>query len=216
MTSKFNPQPSKWRYWLRFHLPNFIYLLVLIAVAAGSYWLVKSNSNDTAAANPNKNPELVNAFASGLEVSQTGKNGQVSYIVTAKQADHFGTNNATVKDVTVTATPKDGGEVVTATATDGVWNDELHTVKLTGNVIINRAAAADSAAMHLSTELLNIDLYNDLASSDQAFEFNHGQTVANGTGFSYDYVLRDLKMGGTPNTRIKATLVNEAKTATAP
>ena len=48
MTSKFNPPPSKWRYWLRFHLPNFIYLLVLIAVAAGSYWLVKSNSNDTA------------------------------------------------------------------------------------------------------------------------------------------------------------------------
>jgi len=207
-----NAQPSKLRYWLRFHLPNLIYLLVLIAVAAVSYWLVKNNSDTTAASN-NKNPELVNAFASGLEVSRTGKNGKIAYLVTAKEVLHYGTDNATVKTITVVATPKDGSPTVTATANDGVWNDKDHIVQLTGQVNIQREAAPDSEAMALTTEALNVNLYNDLATTDLPFEYKRGASVITGTGFAYDYGLRNLKMGGQPNTRIKATLINEVKPA---
>lgn len=207
-----NQQPSKLRYWLRFHLPNLIYLLLLVAVAGASYWLVQSNS-DTATTSDNKNPELVNAFASGLEVSRTGKNGKIAYLVTAKEVLHYGTDNATVKNITVVATPKDGSPVVTATANDGVWNDKDHIVQLTGQVNIQREAAADSAAMSLVTEATNVDLYNDLASTDLPFEYKNGTNIVTGTSFAYDYGLRNLKMGGQPNTRIKAILTNEVKPA---
>jgi LPS export ABC transporter protein LptC len=207
-----NTQPSKWRYWLRFHLPNLIYLLVLIAVAGASYWLVKNNS-DTAATDDNKNPELVSAFASGLEVSRTGKNGHVAYLVTAKEVLHYGTGNATVKNITVVATPKDGGPKVTATANDGVWNDKDHIVQLTGQVNVQRETAPDSDAMALTTEAASVDLYNDLASTELPFEYKRGASTITGTGFAYDYGLRNLKMGGQPNTRIKAVLINEVKPA---
>lgn len=210
-----NTPPSKWRYWTRFHLPNLIYLLLLITIAGGSYWLVKNNSDQPKQAN-NKKPELVNSFANGLEVTRTGKNGNVDYQVSATDVLHYGTNDATVKNVKVIATPKDGGATVTATATDGVWDDENHKVALKGAVVIDRTAEPESAAMHLETESLDIDLYNNLATTKEDFKFIHGQSVATGKAFEYDYATRDLHMGGQPNSRLKATFVNENKKAKTP
>jgi LPS export ABC transporter protein LptC len=126
---------------------------------------------------------------------------------------HYGKDNPTVKTITVVAKTKDGSTTVTDTSKDGVWNDKDHIVQLTGQVNIQSEAAPDSEAMALTTEALNVNLYNDFATTDLPFEYKRGASVITGTGFAYDYGLRNLKMGGQPNTRIKATLINEVKPA---
>lgn len=199
---------SRWRYWTRFHLPNLIYLLVLLALAAGSYWWIKKD-NATAKPAKEKHPELVDAFTSGMQINRTGKNGAVEYVVTAKEVVHYGDKNAELKDVTVKATPI-GQPTSTARADAATWSDETHVIDLKGNVVMDRAATDDAhQPLKLTTEAMTIGLYSNIASSDLPFVLTQGKKDSIvGRRFSYDYASRDLMMGGNTGDRIKATLQN--------
>lgn len=197
---------SRWRYWWRFHLPNVLYLLILLAVAAGSYWWIRK---DNATAKPAKvaHPELADAFSSGMQINRTGKDGSVEYVVTAKEVTHYGDKNAELKDVTVDATPV-GQPVSSAHADTAIWTDSTHVINLQKNVVLERKATKDDTPMTLKTEAMSIDLYTNLAKSDLPFVVDQGNNKVSGTGFQYDYGLKDLKMGGQPKDRIKAVLNN--------
>lgn len=198
------PLFSRWRYWTRFHLPNLIYLLILAAIAAGSFWWIRQNKVSSQKI-PDKNPALVDAFAQGLTLNRTNKDGSIGYVLTARDIVHFGNQNGTVKTVTLVATPI-GQPSMTAVASNGTWSDETHLITLNGDVKMTRAATQqDAEEMVLTTDEIQIHLYDGQASTDKPFKVKQGKSEMTGTGFTYDYQLRNLDMGQKPD-RIKATL----------
>lgn len=201
-----NKQPFfRWRYWKRFHLPNLIYLLLLIALATASYWWVKQ-SNQTINT-PDKYPELVDAFADSLTVNRTNKDGSVAFILSAQNTVHYGNKNAAINQVNLLATPT--GQIPTATtAANGIWSEDLNQITLNGEVKMTRAADLESEEMILTTESLQINLYDGLASTDTAFKMTRGKNEMIGSGFTYDYQLRNLTLNPQKQGRIKAVLYN--------
>jgi LPS export ABC transporter protein LptC len=198
------PLFSRWRYWTRFHLPNLIYLLILLAIAAGSFWWIKRDAN-LAKKTAEKRPELVDAFAEGMTINRTNKDGSVGYVLTAKDVVHYGDKDGTVKTVTLVATPM-GQPAMTAVANDGTWSDDTHVVQLSGDVKMTRAGSDEADEMILTTDAMQINLYDGMASTDLPFEVTQGKSEMNGKSFRYDYQLRNLTVGGQKDERIKATL----------
>lgn len=193
---------SRWRYWARFQLPNLIYVLLLLGVAAGSYWWIKHDAK-TVKSTPEKHPELVDAFAEGLTINRTNKDGSVAYVLTARDIVHYGNKDGVGKTVTLIATPL-GQPPMTAVAKDGTWSDETHTVVLTGQVQLTREANENVDKMVLTSEAVEIDLYNGMARSKVPFKLVEGKNEMTGVGFDYDYELRNLKLQSTSANRIKA------------
>ena len=198
------PLFSRWRYWTRFHLPNLIYLLILLAIAAGSFWWIKRDAN-LAKKTAEKRPELVDAFAGGMTINRTNKDGSVGYVLTAKDVVHYGDKDGTVKTVTLVATPM-GQPAMTAVANDGTWSDDTHVVQLSGDVKMTRAGSDEADEMILTTDAMQINLYDGMASTDLPFNVTQGKSEMNGKSFRYDYQLRNLTVGGQKDERIKATL----------
>lgn len=203
---------SRWRYWWRFHLPSVAYLFVLVVITAGSYWWV---TNETAEPEVEKvaHPELVDAFASGMQINRTGADGKVSYAIIAKTVAHFGDQNADLVDVTVVSTPI-GQAPSTTTADTAVWHGETHVVDLKGHVVMDRLATPVSPNMHLTTDAMSIDVNENLATSDLPFVFTQAEDKIEGKKFRYDYGLRNIELGD-KGERVKATLQN-VKTSMTP
>lgn len=197
---------SRWRYWWRFHLPNVLYLLILLAVAAGSYWWIKKDNATTKVAKEAR-PELVDAFSSGMQINRTGKDGKVAYVITAKEVAHYGDKNAELKDVTVNSTPV-GQPTSTAHAETALWTDSTHVIVLQSKVQLERKETAETTPMKLTTDAMTINLYNNMANSELPFVLEQGTSKVSGKRFQYDYASHNLKMGGQAQDRIKAELNN--------
>ena len=200
---------SRWRYWLRFHLPNALYILILLVVAAGSYWWI-TNDNDNAKPSKESHPELVDAFTSGMQINRTGKNGAVAYVITAKEVTHYGDKDAELKEVTVVATPI-GQPVSTSKADSAIWSDATHVIELKGNVVMDRSTTPEAPPLHITTDAMSIGLYSNIASSDLPFIMTQGDDSITGRRFRYDYASRNIIMGGKTGDRVKGMLHN-AKT----
>ena len=197
---------SRWRYWLRFHLPNALYILILLVVAAGSYWWI-TNDNDNAKPSKESHPELVDAFTSGMHINRTGKNGAVAYVITAKEVTHYGDKDAELKEVTVVATPI-GQPVSTSKADSAIWSDATHVIELKGNVVMDRSTTPEAPPLHITTDAMSIGLYSNIASSDLPFIMTQGDDSITGRRFRYDYASRNIIMGGKTGDRVKGMLHN--------
>lgn len=197
---------SRWRYWWRFHLPSVAYLLILLALTAGSYWWV---TNETAKPEVVKvsHPELVDAFASGMQINRTGKDGSVSHAIIAKTVAHFGDQNAELVDVTIISTPI-GQAPSTTTADTAVWHGETHVIDLKGHVVMDRLLTAQSPHMHLTTDAMSINTDESIATTSLPFVFTQNEDIIIGKKIRYDYGLRNLDLGGDAGERVKATLQN--------
>lgn len=199
------PSSTRWRYWTRFHLPNLIYLLLLAALATASYWWVKQSNQATDT--PEKYPELVDSFADSTTVNRTNKNGSVAFILTAQNTVHYGNQSAVIKQVDIIATPTGQTPMTTASA-EGIWSEELNQIMLTSGVKMTRAADSESDALILTSNSIRINLHEGLASTDSPFKMTQGKSEITGSGFSYDYQLRNLTLNPQKSGRIKAILYN--------
>ena len=201
---------SRWRYWRRFNLPNLIYLLILVAVMALSYWYVRKNTNESTA--PNKQQtDRMDGFAEQVELTQTSENGSLLYHASMNDIEHFGNDDIKGNNVLLITTSEKQPRV-TVKASQAIWHSKQQTVELTGSIEMIRETDAkdpDSRPMRLTTDSMNIDMAKGLASSDDAFTMQHGESILNGKRFRYDYQLRDLSMGGTDGERIKAKILNQ-------
>ncbi len=201
-----------WRYWRRFNLPNLVYLLLLIAIMALSYWYVRKDTDQQSepAAKPT---DRMDGFAEQAELTQTSKDGTLLHHASMTAIEHFG--NDDIKGNTVyLITTGDKQPRVTVKANQAVWRSQAQTVELTGQVVLTREADpndTDSRSMTLNTEAMTVDMAQGMASSDEAFSMTQGESVLTGKRFRYDYQLRDLTMGGPDGGRIKAQILNQNK-----
>lgn len=196
-----------WRYWRRFNLPNIVYLLILIAIMALSYWYVRKDIGEQAT--PVAKPtDRVDGFAEQAELSQTSKNGSLLYHAAMNGVEHLGNDDLKGKNI-ILITTADKQPRVTVKANQAVWHSQAQTVELSGQVELIRDVEpndADSRMMTLTTEQMSVDMSQGLASSDDAFTLKQGDSVLSGKRFRYDYQLRDLSMGGAEGGRIKAQI----------
>ena len=201
-----------WRYWRRFNLPNLVYLLLLIAIMALSYWYVRKDTNQQS--EPVAKPtDRMDGFAEQAELTQTSKDGTLLYHASMTGIEHFGNDDIKGKTVYLITT-SDKQPRVTVKADQAVWRSQAQTVDLTGQVVLTREAEpnnTDSGTMILTTEAMTVDMAQGLASSDEAFTMKQGDSVLTGKRFRYDYQLRDLSMGGPDGGRIKAQILNKPK-----
>lgn len=209
MTNGWN---NGWRYWRRFNLPNIIYILILLAIMALSYWYVRKDAASKPQP-PAKQTDRMDGFAEQAELTQTSKDGTLLYHASMSNIEHFGNNDLAGKSVYLIAT-SDKQPRVTVHANQAVWHGQAQTVDLTGQVVLTREADSkdpDSRVMTLTTEKMSVDMAKGLASSDEAFTMKQGESVLHGKRFRYDYQLRDLSMGGSDGGRIRAQIVNAGK-----
>lgn len=200
----------RWRYWRRFNLPNVVYLLILIAIMALSYWYVRKDAGNDAptAAKPT---DRMDGFAEQAELSQTSKDGSLLHHASMSGVEHFGNDDLKGKNL-ILITTRDKQPRVTVKASEAVWHSQAQTVDLMGQVELVRDAEADdrdSRPMVLTTERMRVDMAQGLASSDEVFTLKQGDSVLSGKRFRYDYQLRDLSMGGADGGRIKASILQK-------
>jgi LPS export ABC transporter protein LptC len=205
---------SRWQYWRRFNLPNVAYLLILLAIAGGSYWWVRKDAATQTVAQ-DKQPERMDGYAETAELTQTSDNGKLLYQGTMSRIEHFGNQNLNGANIVLISTA-DGQPKVVVKAQKAVWNSVDKTVDLSGNVVLQREPDGKNQDMILSTDKMQVNMAQGLASSDEAFVLNNGASTVAGKRFRYDYQLRDLEMGvaakdAQQGGRIKAEIVNAVR-----
>ena len=205
---------SRWHYWRRFNLPNVVYLLILIAIAGGSYWWVRKDTN-TQTVVQNQPLDRMDGYAESAELTQTSDNGKLMYQATMNQIEHFGNQNLTGQNIVLVSTAA-GQPKVVVRAQKAIWNSAEKIVELSGQVMLQRESDGENQDMTLATEKMQVNMNQGLASGDEAFVMTHGASKVTGKRFRYDYQLRDLEMGGEPADaqqleRIKAEIVNAVR-----
>ena len=208
---------SRWHYWRRFNLPHVIYLLVLIALAAVSYWWVRMDAKEIKVVQKSPTGQM-DGFAENAQLSQISGNGKTMFQASMDHITHFGNQNISGQNLILTATGDQQPKVVVK-AQKAVWDSKGKAIELTGDVWLMREADArnpKTQAMQLHTEQMRVDMKQALASSDAPFELKQGLSTVIGQRFKYDYQLRDLDMGvgasgqanATQGARIKAQILN--------
>ncbi|MBS1174211.1 MAG: lptC [Burkholderiaceae bacterium] len=205
---------SRWQYWRRFNLPNVVYLLILIAIAGGSYWWVRKDMSAQTVVQ-NQPLDRMDGYAESAELTQTSDNGKLMYQATMNHIEHFGNQNLSGQDVVLVSTV-DGQPKVVVKAQKAIWNSAEKIVDLSGSVFLQRESDGKNQDMTLTTEKMQVHMNQGLASSDEAFVMTNGASTVTGKRFRYDYQLRDLEMGGgqtdaQPVERIKAEIVNAVR-----
>jgi lipopolysaccharide export system protein LptC len=142
--------------------------LILIVIAALSWWAVQSPpQRGSATSQAHSGPREVDYTLTGLDVIRMTEAGRPAHRLRADQLRHFtddDTSELTGPQLTVYQDRSPPWEV----DAEGAWvSADGSLVLLTGEVVIDRAAGADSPPMRLVTRDLRVQPRQDYAETDE-------------------------------------------------
>lgn len=174
-------------------------ILTLVAgtlFACGSFWLVQLLERSGDGLQVDKHLNEPDYIIEQFSVVRMTKDGKPGYIVSGDKLTHRPIDDSS--DIEQPVVRNLGGEHPPMDIkSERARVDENNTrVQLQGNVRIERAAAAKSPAMKMSTEALTLYPDEDRMVTDRPVRIVAGNATADGVGLKANNATRQLSLGG--------------------
>ena len=190
-----------WHLWLSDLLSTYLPLLLMAALALGTWWLVKHTptapavpTSDTVRRDPDY---TMSAFA----IERFDRMGRLCVRVDGAHLRHYpDTDRYEVDDARIRALSPEG-QVTVAVARRALANGDISEVQLLGGARVN-STGPQGQALEMRSEFLHAFLVTERVRTDQPVEVNDGSNTLHAGGLDYDHGKRLLELKG----RIKARL----------
>jgi len=170
-------------------------VLVLLA-ALGSFYLLElmnRASEDMQAGLRANEPDYIIENFSFVRMS---KDGKPSYIISGDKLTHRPVDDSSEIDKPVVRSLAGDNPPMEILAQTARVDDANSRVTLNGKVTIERAAGAQTQALHMATEKLVIFPDEDRMETDKPVELHAGASSATGVGMTANNATRQVKLGG--------------------
>ena len=175
-------------------------LIALGAFAAATSWLDRIAKPPTEAQRDgaSNSPDMI---VEGFTLQRFDHSGRQQYTFSADQMRHF-----TLPERTELVEPRlrmfGATEGATARARSGSVSASGETVRLEGDVVVERGASADRAAATLLTEALTLWPETERAAGDRPVRYIEGLSEIDAGSFTADHLNGTIQLGGGVVARI--------------
>jgi lipopolysaccharide export system protein LptC len=192
------PLPPKvaWSERLRMGLGTYLPLLLMVALALGTWWLVKLAPQPTteprAAALRHEADYTLERFA----MQRYDKTGRLVALLEGEKLRHFpDTRELEIDTVRVTFTAPDG-RVTHITARQAVATDEGSVARLEGDARVESQGQQGEPPVVIEGQRLVANIHDQLVSTDQPVRVRQGGTEFSAEALTYDAVTQQLTLQG--------------------
>lgn len=176
-------------------LTSYLPLLLMVAIALGTWWLVK-NTPQVPVARPQAPPRSEPDYTmSGFAVQRFTRDGRLALRLEGRQMRHFpDTDRTEVELVTIHAWAPDGRETV-ATARRALANGDASEVQLLGGAQV-RSRTPDGVEVEVDSEFLHLFTRIERVRTHLPVVVRSGGSELRAQGLEYDNLERRLDLGG--------------------
>lgn len=167
---------------------------LLLALAAGTYFLAQVSLRDTgpaAARPPTHDPDY---FVEGLVFTRINSHGNPVFRVSASRMLHYPDDQSSDFERPVLVSLDPQKPRVTVRADRGSTSADGEETVLTGNVVLVRDAGADEPAMTIRTESATVYSETEIARTDRPVRIERGESVLTGVGMEFNNAARSLRV----------------------
>lgn len=192
--------------WDRFLL--YLPLALMALLALGTYWLVRSVPQSAGAAVTPVQSHDPDYFMSGFSVRTFDAVGRIRTEVVGDTARHYPDTQLLEIDGIRVRSFDAQGRLTTASARQGITNEDSSEFQLIGNAIVVREAESDPAGtntprMEYRGEFLHAFMHTEQIKSHKPVELLRGNDRFSADTLDFDNVEQVLQMRG----RVRGTLV---------
>jgi lipopolysaccharide export system protein LptC len=192
--------------WERFLL--YLPLMVMAILALGTYWLVRSTPVVETARPERARGHEPDYFMRQFSIKTYDTLGRLRSEVQGKEARHYpDTSWIEIDDIRIRSFDAEG-RLTTASAHNGMTNDDATEVKLMGNAVVVREAqtqtgSAATPRMEYRSEFLHAFMDTEVVTSNLPVELLRGKDRFTGNSMEFDNGAQTLELHG----RVRGTLV---------
>ncbi len=181
----------------RSRLTSFLPLIAVIALACGTWWLLRSTllPPGTGAARPQRH--IPDYFADNLSISELNQTGTTQYRLTAARLVHYEDDESSDLTVPALRAFQPGKPIITVTAKRGVANSDVSIIDLYDNARIVRVADNSDPQMQADSEHFRALVNEDVIMTKKPVKLQHGRSVVTAeNGMRYNNVTRVIDLYG--------------------
>jgi lipopolysaccharide export system protein LptC len=187
--------PVPWSVRLRDLVTSYLPLLLMVAIALGTWWLVKNTPVVPAAREEAAPRSDADYTMSGFSVERFGKDGRLLLRLEGRQMRHFPDTDRTEVDVvTVHAWAPDGRETV-ATARRALANGDASEVQLLGGAQV-RSRTPAGTAVEVDSEFLHLFTQTERVRTHLPVLVRVGDSELRAQGLEFDNLAQRLDLSG--------------------
>jgi lipopolysaccharide export system protein LptC len=171
-----------------------IIVVVLTALALGSFWVLQSvmrSGNDIAAARANNKPDYYVEQFNYVKMSETG---QPRYDITGQRMVHYPADDSFEVTLPVVTSLDKSKAPMTLRSKRAHIEDNNSKIHMYDDVHADRAAMGTAEDMHLKSEYLLLLPDDDIVKTDKPVVINMGQSVMTGTGMIINNATQEFQL----------------------
>lgn len=194
------PRQAMWRAFLRLgdRMAMYMPLLMMGALALGTYWLVRNTPSFNAPEVARQVSHEVDYFMHNFTVKSFDEAGRLKSEIHGSEARHFPDTDILEIDQVRIRSINPQGLLTTATAIRAYANGDGSQVQLTGNARVVREASTDkkNPRLEFRGEFLHVFLNEERVQSHQPVVLIRGADQFSGNTFSYNNLDRVALLAG--------------------
>jgi lipopolysaccharide export system protein LptC len=192
---------------LRMLLGTYLPLLLMVALAVGTWWLVKVAPRTVVEPQASTLRHEADYTLERFVMQRFDKQGRLVALVEGQQLRHFpDTRELEVDTVRITFNSPDG-RVTHITARQAAASDDGVTARLEGDAKVESQGLAGEPPVVIEGQSLVANLHDQQISTDQPVRVRQGGTEFSAEALAYDAITRGLTMQG----KVRAVLQPQPK-----
>jgi lipopolysaccharide export system protein LptC len=199
---------QSWLWRLQLLLSNYLPVLLMALLAAGTWWLVKNTPAPDGPMEPVPPRHVPDYRMEGFELQRFDAQGQLRFRIEGAEMRHYpDTDTIEIDQVRLRATGPDGS-LTLATAKRAVGNGDGSELQLMGDVSVERYEAgkdgvlADQPRLRMDGEFLHAFLNRELLRSHLPTRLRYAGGDIQARSFEYNHLDGRLSFGGRSHARI--------------
>ena len=185
-----------WSERLRMLLGTYLPLLLMVALALGTWWLVKVAPQTTVEAQSTALRHEADYTLERFEMQRFDKTGRLVALLEGQQLRHFpDTRELEIDTVRITFTAPDG-RVTHITARQAVASDDGVIARLEGDAKVESQGLAGEPPVLIEGQRLLANIPDQQISTDQPVRVRQAGTEFSAESLAYDAITRGLTMQG--------------------
>lgn len=201
------PGRISWADRLRMALGTYLPLLMMVALALATWWLVKISPPAPEQRKPSAVRHDADYQLARFSMQRFDANGRLAVLIEGEQLRHYpDTDELEIDTVRITATAPDG-RVTRATARHAVAAGDGSEARLEGDARIVSQGPGDEPPVEIEGQRLLAQLQQRVFSTDQPVRVRQGASEFSAAALRYDDTTRQLVLTG----RLHAQLTPQRK-----
>ncbi|HUX26413.1 MAG TPA: LPS export ABC transporter periplasmic protein LptC [Burkholderiales bacterium] len=177
----------------RSRISSLFPLLLMLALAAGSFWLERAVQlpQPDQSGRLRHDPDFI---ADDLDITQMNAAGHPEYVLSAARMTHYPDDDSTDVLAPRLVQRQDKASPITMRSDRGLILSRGKEVKLYGNVLVVRMAGKGEGEMRVQTEYLDVFPDRDFARTDKAVLITQDKSRLSGVGMEFNNKTQQLAL----------------------